>query len=66
MKDLLALQSATLAARARTGDQSIGTNAEQGQIRVVRVTSDTTGNWTVSDLSDPLPATKAVEFLNAL
>lgn len=41
MADIRALQSATLAARARTGDASIGTDVANGEISIVSVTYPT-------------------------
>lgn len=61
MQDIIKLQTATLAARARTGDKALSTNVEAGQVRVVRVVGET-----VTELTTGLTVAKAVEFLNAI
>lgn len=66
MQDIIKLQSATLAARTRTGDKTISTSANKGLVRVERVTYNPRGIATISPLSADLPMAKAVEFLNAI
>ena len=61
MQDIIKLQTATLAARARTGDKALSTNVAAGQVRVVRVVGET-----VTELTGGLTVAKAVEFLNAI
>jgi hypothetical protein len=46
------LVTATLEARKRTGDRSIGTQVKQGMFRVVRVTYGPKGRGTVEPLSE--------------
>lgn len=66
MQSLIKLQAATIAARTRTGDKTIATNAEAGAVRVVRVSYDAAGNSTVVELTKGVTVDGAVEFLNAI
>lgn len=59
------LQPATMRARARTGDQSIGTSAGKGKIRVESVTFEGR-KAIVKPLSDWLTCAEAVAFLDAM
>lgn len=60
------IQRATLEARARLGDKSIGTTIKQGRLQVVRVTYNAKGRSTVVPVSDWLAMPDAVKFLDAL
>jgi hypothetical protein len=60
------IRTATLAARQRTSDNSIGTEVSAGKIRVVRVEYDTKGKAVVTPLSGYTSAGAAIDILNAL
>lgn len=60
------LRDATAAAKVRTGDKSLGTQAQSGFVRVVRVTYDASGGSTITPLTDYISAERAIEALNAL
>lgn len=60
------IQAATLAARARTGDNSIGTHVKQGKTQIVRVTYDDKGKSTVTPASDWMASDLIPAALNAL
>ena len=66
MNKLLELQLATIAARSRTGDQSIATSAANDTIRIERVVYGAGGKSMVTPLSKALPFDAAVKALNAL
>lgn len=61
MKNLIKLQTATIAARARTGDKSIATSVEGGMVRVESVRDDV-----VTTLTADMTVDQAVDFLNAI
>jgi hypothetical protein len=63
-----ALRTATLAARARTGNQYIGTRAGTGVVDVVRSVPPATGrgSYAVTVLAANLTADEAVRFLGAM
>jgi hypothetical protein len=63
---LFQLQAATLAARERTGDKTIGTRVDSGRVQVVSVTYSPRGRSTAVPLSDWLPAADAVRALEAM
>lgn len=63
---LAQIQAATLAARTRTGDATIGTQVKAGKVQIVRVTYNAKGKSTVTPASDFLPIPEAVAALNAL
>lgn len=67
-RSMFECRDATVAARARTGDRTIGTRVAQGgAIQVVRVVYPKKGGYaTVTPLSEYLPAREAIAFLNAL
>lgn len=60
------IQSATLVARARLADNTIGTRTENGRMQVVRVTYDTAGRSTIVPASDWMLPHKVPAFLAAL
>ena len=60
------IQSATLAARAATGLQGIGTRISQGRMQVVNVTYGTKGRSTVDPLSDWVSPSAAVAVLRQI
>lgn len=68
MNTLLELKAAVDAARARTGDQHIGTQVGKGGIDVVRAVPPTSGRgkYTVTVLRAGLTLEQAVEFLGAM
>lgn len=63
---MLLLQQATLRARQRCGDDSIGTRAHKGAVQVVRVQYDAAGSSTVSQLADCMTIAEAIEVLDEL
>lgn len=67
MNTLLRLQAATLAARARLNDQTIGTSVKDGLVQLERVVF-VKGRKTaeVTPLSKPMPAADAIKALDAL
>lgn len=68
MQALFKLQSATLAARAKTGDKHIGTQVKQGRIDVVRAVPPASGRgrYTVTVLAASLPLADAVSYLGSM
>lgn len=62
---ILSIRSATLAARRRTGDDSIGTACAIGYWRAERVTCSD-GARIVKPLTGWTAAQKVIDFLNAL
>lgn len=66
MQILQQIQQATIAARTRTGDASIGTRCARGLFDVVRVTYSSTGTSTVQVVSAGLDAKSVVAHLNGL
>ena len=61
-----AIQSATIKARERLGDNAISTRTEAGRVQVVRVTFDAKGKSTIAPVSEFLPAADAVAHLDAM
>ena len=59
-----ALQRATLAARARTGDECVSTSVKAGKFRVERVIYRGS-HAHVEHLSEPLPMEEAIRFLDS-
>jgi len=57
------LRTATLAARQRTGDKTIGATVNAGKIQIVRVTFNAKGKSTVAPASDWLAPADAVVAL---
>lgn len=68
MNTLLQLQAAVNAARARTGDQHIGTQVGKGGIDVVRAVPPASGRgkYAVTVLRAGLTPAQAVEFLGSM
>lgn len=66
MDIIFAIRRATMEARHRTGDNSIGTSADCGEIRVVRVTYGPSGVGVVQPLTGPMNADQVIEFLGTL
>ena len=64
--NLAALRIATLDARVRLQDNTIGTRAEAGELQLIRVTYDRRGVSTVVPFSNWMPMADAVAALNAL
>jgi hypothetical protein len=63
----LSIRYATLEARRRTaGDDRIGTSAQCGYFRAVRVTHKPSGASVVEPLTGWTNAAKVIEFLNAI
>jgi len=60
------LQAPTLAARQRTGDNRIGTQANKGRIDVVLVTPAKGGRCTVTVLHPRVTVEAAIAALNAM
>lgn len=68
MQTLFAIQRATLAARARLADESIGTRAGNGLVQVCRVTYPC-GRPEVADvepISDYMPAGQVPAYLDSM
>lgn len=63
---LFSLQQATLAARARLNDQTIGTRVDAGKVQVVRITYPNGPNATVARVSGFLSPQAAVAFLQRM
>lgn len=63
MKDI---QTATMAARQRTGDKTIGTRVKQGKFQIVRVEYAANGKSTVTEVSGWLAGPDLIPALNAL
>lgn len=66
MQTLCALQSATLAARARTGCQAIGTRACDGKVQIVRAEPLKSGDFDITPLSDWITPQECINQLNTL
>lgn len=68
MNTLLQLQAATLAARAKTGDSHIGTQAAKGLVDVVRATPPASGKgrYEVTVLRGGMTPAQAVSYLEAM
>lgn len=68
MQALAQLQTATLAARAKTGDKHIGTQVKQGRFDVVRAVPPASGSgrYTVTVLAAGLPLADAVAYLGSM
>ena len=67
MQTLAAIRKATLSARVRLGDDSIGTHLESGKVQVIRVTQNPGGRRaTVVPVSEWLSTSDAVCFLNEM
>ena len=66
--EIMALRAATLAARARTGNQDLGSSVEQGLFRIEEVTypKEKRGLAVVKPLSGFLSLQGAIAFINAL
>ena len=65
MQTLIDIQTATRAARCRLEDEAIATRAEAGKIQVVRV-NYADGNAEVAPISQWMPVSQVVGYLNAL
>ena len=63
---LYKLRDATVAAKARTGDTTLGTDVRSGQVRVVRVTYNAAGASTVAPITGWIGFDAAISTLNAL
>lgn len=69
MKDIIPtnpIQAATLAARKRTGDQTIGTRVKQCRFQIVSVTYAKGGKSTVTERSEWLAGANLIKALDAL
>jgi hypothetical protein len=66
MQTLAALQKSTVAARERLGDKTIGTQAKDGKVQVIRVTYDAGGKSAVVPVSDWMLPTEAAAFLDGM
>lgn len=65
-QQLREVQSATLAARTRLNDKTIGTQAKAGKLQVVRVTYNAKGRSTVTPVSDFMTHNEVINALNNL
>lgn len=68
MQTVRQVQAATIAARAKTGDQHIGTQVKQGRFDVVRAVPPASGrgSYTVTVLAASLTPADAVAYLNGM
>ena len=68
MQTVKQVQAATMAARAKTGDQHIGTQVKQGRFDVVRAVPPVSGRgrYTVTVLAASLTPADAVAYLGAM
>lgn len=66
MPKLYDLQHATLAARVRCNDHSIGTRATNGRFDIIRVTYNAKGRSTVTPLHFGLTLRQAIVVLNTM
>jgi len=68
MNTLIQLQTATLAARVKTGDKHIGTQVKQGRFDVVRAVPPVSGRgrYTVTVLAAGLTPADAVAYLGEM
>ena len=65
--DLLAqIQTATLAARAATGDNAISTRADAGRLQIVRAVPMPGGEYEIAPVTDWLAPAAAVKALKDL
>lgn len=60
------IQAATLAARARLNDQTVGTHLSKGRGQVIRVTYDAKGRSTVTPASEWMAPAQLPAALEAL
>lgn len=65
-KLLADIQQATIAARSRTGDNSISTRADKGRVQIVRVSYDAQGTSTVMPMSDWVSASDVSTLLSKI
>lgn len=64
---LRSIQAATLAMRARTGDNSLGTRVSKGRLQVVRVTDNGKRRaCTVTPVTDWVPVRDAVAAIDGV
>lgn len=70
MKDAMQLmmkfRSALTGAQLRTGDETLSACVEKGRVKICRVTYDAKGMSTIESITDYLPPSEALEFINAL
>jgi hypothetical protein len=67
MQTMLAIQKATTDAKARTGDQTLGTRVGKGKLQVVRVVKHAKGlGCDVFPVTDYLPIPEAIRAIEAL
>lgn len=64
--EMIPLQRATLDARKRLNDKSIGTHVQAGRLQIVRVTYNEKGRSTVTPVSGWLTMTEVIGALDAL
>ena len=66
MQTVRQVQAATVAARAKTGDQHIGTQVENGRFDVVRAVPSGRGRYAVTVLAASLTPADAVAYLSRM
>lgn len=67
MQTMLKIQKATAGAKARTGDQTLGTRVSKGTLQVVRVIKHVKGTGCdVLPMTDYLPISAAISYLDAM
>jgi hypothetical protein len=66
MQEMFALQTATINARARMGDDSISTRVHAGVVQVVRVNYDSGGSSIVGQVSGWISMSEAASFLDEM
>jgi hypothetical protein len=67
MQTMLAIQKATVGAKSRTGDQTLGTRVDKGRLQVVRVIKHTKGpGCDVLPVTEFLPIPDAIAYLESM
>ena len=66
MSILAEIRNATLDARVRMRDNTIGTRAEAGKLQIIRVTYSGSGISTIVPASEWMPAADVIAALNAM
>jgi hypothetical protein len=66
MQTMNAVRTATLAARARTGDNALSLRVESGKAQIVRVVFTASGKSSVVTASAMMPVSDAISALNAM
>lgn len=65
-QQLREVQAATMAARTRLKDKTIGTQVKAGKLQVIRVTYDAKGKATINPVTGFVSHSEAIKTLNNL